>query len=1206
MRHDVGFEAEFDWEVITMNRLIKKYVLLVCCLGLIAPLRAEDIDLFASGLVNGAAAAAVPNVIFVLDNTSNWSRQSQKWPDGTQGQSEVQAIYNTLNKARSQNKDLNVAIVEFTTLGNANEDGGYVRFELRSVLDHWDELAVVLSDIENNINSPIEKRNANSAYGNLASDLYGYLAGEAQSFYGAGTPPTKAREHAYSTPFSVFQSPLIESDICSETYIIFVSNPDSNGPEVDTDANSDALKSLYSGMGESLRHGLAGDTTAGLMMREFEEIKDNQSSSNSDPLGFSLACFANSNACDAGINGHPAETAALTSIAQSCPAGGDCFCSQVTLKNDACSQGRQFQVLRPAAGTRERYGPTADKIDGARYNFDDWAKFLHDYGVPLVIPGDGNASETVARVPVTTYTIDVFSAQPSEVHSSLMDSAAEAGGGYRQEATNAAEIELALARIFGDIIDINTSFAAVTLPLSATNRAQAENKVFVGMFRPATQRKPRWLGNLKQYQLAVFDGKVGLADVSLNRAINPQTGFAQSCATSFWTEDTSAVPKDASGSVGPYFDGLQLEPNPTSECLPEFRGDRSVLSDAPDGPFVEKGGVAQQLRRQASRRVLTLDSLTGGVRDVTVGDFGDNADLFDYVLGTHPGLKGGDLKVADLSGEGNENPSYIDNPLLSKPEAKPFEGRRPTIHGDIVHSRPLTMTYGAKPEGGSEFRVFYGTNDGLYRAINPDDGREEWAFIAPEHQDAIGRLYANTPSVDYFGLAPAQSQLIDAQAKRYFFDGSTGSFTRYDDRSQLVEGYLYLTQRRGGRMVYALDVSPSDLESGAPPETPGFLWRAGCTDDSDLSCTDEDLVGIGHTWSTPVTGFVRGYFGPGGSAAQPNPVLLMGGGSDPCLDQDKASLALLECEKGKYIYVLDGKTGEVLRAFPTQAPVVADIEAIDFDYDGYIDFAYAADVAGHLYRITLSRITDGVIDHSVALSPEEWVWPDQPIAFTDREGVRFKNQPIAAEVGDNIFIALGSGDRERPLKQNYPYVRSVKNRFYTFIDTPLTPRATGIDLDTLLDASTGLAAGANQDEPIENILHFDGWYLDLADRGEQVVNQAAIGGGYVFFNSFQAEGSNKGFCSDLGTAKAYRVPLFAPEAAEGRVFGEGIPIPPIIVTVRLSDADEPCEENCGPGRITDDVISVIIGLEGFEVVDITPSPPSKVREAFRVENIDKP
>ena len=1188
-----------------MDRLITRCLVWVCFVGLVAQAQAEDIDLFASGLVNGAAAAAVPNVIFVLDNTSNWSRESQQWPDGTQGQSEVQAIYNTLNKVRSQSKDLNVAIVEFTTLGTANEDGGYVRFELRSILEHWDELALVLSDIENNINAPVEKRNSNSAYGNLAQDLYGYLAGEAQSFSGAGTPPTKAREQAYKTPFSVFQSPLTEGDICSDTYVIFVSNPDSNGPEVDTDANSDALKSLYTGMGESLRHGLAGDSDTGLLMREFEEIKGNQNSSNSEPLGFSAACFSNSNACDAGINGHPTEAAALTAIAEQCPTGADCFCSKVTSDSNSCSQGKQFQVLKPVEGTRERYGPTQNQIDGADYNFDDWIKFLHDYGIPIVVPGVDGAADTVARITVSTYTIDVFNAQPSEVHSSLMDSAAEVGGGYRQEATNAAEIEQAMARIMGDIIDINTSFAAVTLPLSATNRAQAENKVFVGMFRPAAQRKPRWLGNLKQYQLAVFDGKVGLADVGLNRAINPQTGFAQSCATSFWTEDSSAVPKDASGATGPYFEGLQLEPSPASECLPEFRGDRSVLSDAPDGPFVEKGGVAQQIRGQASRNIFTLDAAGGSLRDVTAGDFGISADIFDYLLGTHPGLKGGDLKVPDLSGGFTENPSYIDNPLLTEPEVTPFEGRRPTIHGDIVHSRPLTMTYGSKSGGGSEFRVFYGANDGLYRAVNPDNGREDWAFIAPEHQAAVGRLYANTPTVDYFGLAPEQSALIGAETKQYFFDGSTGSFTRYDAQGQLEEGYLYLTQRRGGRMIYALDVSPAEGTGAAPPEAPQFLWRAGCISDTAASCTDDALSGMGHTWSTPVTGFVRGYVGEDGSLERPNPVLLMGGGSDACLDEDEPALDPIDCQKGKFIYALDGKTGAVLRAFPTQAPVVADIEVIDFDYDGYIDFAYAADVAGRIYRLTFSHVVDGLIDHSVALSSEEWIWPEQPIAETNRAGLRFMNQPVAAEVGDNIFITLGSGDRERPLKQNYPYDKQVKNRFYAFIDTPLAPHATTIDLDTLLDASTGLASSPEQEGPIENILQYDGWYLDLPDRGEQVVNQSAIGGGYVFFNSFQAQGSSNGFCSDLGTAKAYRVPLFAPEAVEGKAFGEGIPIPPIIVTVRLSDAEETCEENCGPGRITDDVVSVIIGLEGFEVVDITPSPPSKVREAFRVENIDK-
>ena len=33
---------------------------------------AEDIDLFASGLTAGSASSSLPNVIFVLDNTSNW------------------------------------------------------------------------------------------------------------------------------------------------------------------------------------------------------------------------------------------------------------------------------------------------------------------------------------------------------------------------------------------------------------------------------------------------------------------------------------------------------------------------------------------------------------------------------------------------------------------------------------------------------------------------------------------------------------------------------------------------------------------------------------------------------------------------------------------------------------------------------------------------------------------------------------------------------------------------------------------------------------------------------------------------------------------------------------------------------------------------------------------------------------------------------
>jgi len=54
---------------------------------------AEDIDIF-TGASGGAGAD--PKILIILDNTSNWARQSQQWPGGlAQGQSEARAL-NTL------------------------------------------------------------------------------------------------------------------------------------------------------------------------------------------------------------------------------------------------------------------------------------------------------------------------------------------------------------------------------------------------------------------------------------------------------------------------------------------------------------------------------------------------------------------------------------------------------------------------------------------------------------------------------------------------------------------------------------------------------------------------------------------------------------------------------------------------------------------------------------------------------------------------------------------------------------------------------------------------------------------------------------------------------------------------------------------------------------------------------------------------------
>ena len=1168
---------------------------------------AEDIDLFASGLAGGSAASALPNILFVLDNTSNWSRQSQQWPEDTtqsppeevdQGQSEVRAIEATLRALLRDQKDANVGLIEFTTQGTANQNGGYVRFDMQPLGGESSELFSILDAIDEGINLPNEKRNSNSAYGNLASDIYAYLTSGAQSFAGQGTPSTLADATGYQDLYALFDSPLSESDVCSDTYVILISNTDSNGPEVDELDNSARLISLYDELGETPTAALAGQDGEGLPMQRYEAQKEKKNKGDQELIGRSTVSYTNAKACDEKVFEESSGESEL--ISGSCVALGDCECEK------SKEPGYTYDIYE--ATPLVQYGPASnDTIDGKDFNLDDWTKFLHDFGVPVVVEGTGGDSDSVVRIPVTTYTIDVFNRRPNEEHSALMHSAAEQGGGYRQSASNQQELVQALSRILGDIIDINTAFAAVTLPLSATNRAQAENKVFVGMFRPASQRKPRWLGNLKQYQLAKFDGQIELADANLNRAVNPQTGFAQSCATSFWTEDTTEATK-AVGVMGPYFADLGLEPSPVSDCLSEFLGDRSVLSDSPDGPFVEKGGAAQQIRgdvngtRTSARLIFTTPEAcatpgTGcSLLDLGVDDFG-SSEVFSYFIGEEAGLKGGDYKVPKIVDGKTE---YEVNPLLGEEEEEPFAGLRPTIHGDIVHSRPLTITYGPLDQGdlakGSDFRIFYGANDGLFRALDPATGQEDWALIASEHLDGIARLYANTPTVNYFGLATSLSTDIDAEPKRYFFDGSTGSYTEYDGNNELTTGWIFPTMRRGGRHIYALDISPTD-GPGVPPIEPRFMWKFG----------PEDLTGLGQSWSTPVVGKVK-VLNNGGVEALADPVLVFGGGWDSCLDADQAALPLANCNAGNQIIVLNARTGALLSQYQTVAPVVAEVSVLDIDNDGYLDFVYAADAAGNLYRLNFSKLDTLNDAYTQPLESSDWYLSH--IAKSTGPAVRFLNKPTIGAIQNRVFVTIGSGDRERPLKQNYPYDdTSVSNRFYAFIDEPYGEQAdptNPIDLDDTTGERGMLNAANGLTESEILVDSYRGWFLELPDRGEQVVNPAAIGGGFVFFNSFQPEGGTKGFCSDLGKSKSYQVPLFRPQKEEGKEFGEGVPIPPTIVTVKLNSAEPSCSvSDCGEGEIPNEIVTVCIGCEGFNPIQIVPASDGTVREAYRAEDVDR-
>ncbi|HSV13017.1 MAG TPA: hypothetical protein VLI90_02065, partial [Tepidisphaeraceae bacterium] len=180
-------------------------------------------------------------------------------------------------------------------------------------------------------------------------------------------------------------------------------------------------------------------------------------------------------------------------------------------------------------------------------------------------------------------------------------------------------------------------------------------------------------------------------------------------------------------------------------------------------------------------------------------------------------------------------------------EASPGSGItiRPSVHGDVLHSRPVVVNYG----GSIGVVVFYGANDGTFRAINGNQplngstavggaspGGEIWSFIPTEFFSKLVRLYQDSPSVK---LASTPDGITPTPLRKdYFFDGSTGAYQASDGTVT-----LFLSERRGGRFIYALNVTD--------PTNPILLWKK--------SNLDSNMGELGLTWSTPKPALVRGY-----------------------------------------------------------------------------------------------------------------------------------------------------------------------------------------------------------------------------------------------------------------------------------------------------------------------------------------------------------
>jgi len=801
---------------------------------------------------------------------------------------------------------------------------------------------------------------------------------------------------------------------------------------------------------------------------------------------------------------------------------------------------------------------------------DEWAKFMYTGTSPNL---------TTPYPPITTYTI-ILSDGSNPNYEQLMASMARNGGSkeFRVQLGDVQGLKDAIAQVMHDVQAVNSVFAAPVLPVSANTQGTYLNQIYMGMFRPDGQDNPRWMGNLKQYQFGVDMTdpnlpQLYLADATWVQAGAPAhpalnngggTGFISPTAISFWTsKNVNTLPDSKSGFWA---------------NLPQGIG---AGYDSPDGEIVEKGGVAQQLRLKyltdtypssstvttatTARNVYTClgtgcsgntslstmpfsagnTSLTATTLGIPSGSTITVPNLINWVRGEDTYAAASDLKA------GSEANTPPDSSITV----------RGSVHGDVLHSRPAVINYG----GSTGVVVFYGANDGMFRAINGNQpanstdstkplgyctvsttcaipakdakgnninvppGGELWSFVPSEFYPGLQRLYQNSPALTLGSTG--------GTPKTYFFDGAPSVY----QNTATSKAYIFLSARRGGRLLYALDVSD--------PANPKFLWKH--------SSADSGFGELGQTWSQPKVAMIKG---------NTNPVLIFGAGYDPNQDLEPPAADTM----GRGIFILDAVSGALLwhagpsgltacSTAPCQLAVPAmtystpaDITLVDRNFDGVIDRLYAADTGGNIWRVDLEPTGTGALS----------TWAVTQVAALGGTGTtkrKFFFPPDVVLTKTYDVLLDTTGDREHPLLNEQ--ASSIVNRFYMIKDTKVGATAAGAAVvhDDTSDTSDSAPTALFH---VTSTTGYDGslsgFYVTLSGSGEKGVNAPTTVGGLTYFGTNQPVAPDSSVCqANLGKASSYSVNFLTGEVKSTVMDGGGLLPSPVfgIVTVPVNGQD---------------------------------------------------
>ncbi|MEM8561151.1 MAG: PilC/PilY family type IV pilus protein [Pseudomonadota bacterium] len=743
------------------------------------------------------------------------------------------------------------------------------------------------------------------------------------------------------------------------------------------------------------------------------------------------------------------------------------------------------QLINAGSSSCQTY-LTDEMLDGEQLAKENCLPDLAAYMANNDLDGDDtNGVQSVTRL----FTVGF---QLEEEAAPLMLDTALSGNGKYIAASNPEELDAAFKEIILSILTDGSTFTSPAVAVNTFTRTQSRNEVFFAMFQP--DERVDWPGNIKRLNVEFGSEGAVLVDDNGDAAIDPISGQISTTAVTAWGNNIADGPDVLSGGVG----AVLAARDPASRVILSNTGTNGALQDF---------GSAN----------MTASAFDSAWSELDLYDYFGVADETEF------------LRALDW-GRGYENVDDGAGNLIRQP--------RSWILADILHSRPLVVNYGARnstSEDDLDLRIVVGTNAGFLHMFNNEDGAEDWAFFAKELAPLLNIRRVNEVDDDhYYGIdSPPVLYLEDLNV-----DGTI-------DSDAGDKAYVYTGLRRGGRILYALDISN--------PDNPALLWQNDQTD----AGFDE----LGQTWSVPVVAKIPGYADDNGVA---KPVLIFGAGYDD-VNKDSAGLASPDSQ-GRGLFIVDAVTGDLVWSVTPAAnsetnlqetalvhSVAAPVSILDSNGDTLTDRVYFADTGGQLWRVDLpgNELPDA--------NQNQWrivklASVNGGTRATDR---RFFNAPdvVRTAYAGAAFdaILIGSGDRTNPNDvddPNDPNLVAVDNQFYMIRDLATNPYFTEAptpdecsanppsvdfrcqlpldpnDLYDVTDNAIELGSEAERSAAEAALIAADGWRLDLQADGEKALASSITVAGKVFFTTFSPDSGAADICEPIpGAGRLYVVDL---------------------------------------------------------------------------------